>query len=287
MNLRQKTISTETQNPEVSRDTKPLGSDVNRADARILLAHRLVQAGILISILWKLKFFLHATAVYRSIELIDPFFPSFWRSNSVLHISFVGVVAAAILNLITTSSSIRKTCNLASITGLSILCTHQASYNDATFVTAWWCAIWSWWFGSRMNRDTPDQLLSKAAFLSRLIISMILLGGAVGKWTNEYWSGEVLYDIYFVDRDYWVFNFLRDQFSTEELKRIAMWHSRNVVMMETAAGLFLWTLSDRMAATAGILFLTSIAVFSNLLLFSVVGCLIALALVGYIPRDEP
>ena len=61
------------------------------------------------------------------------------------------------------------------------------------------------------HRRIEDQadLLRRARVLSRLIISVILLGGAPGKWTAEYWSGEVFYDIYFRDRDFWVFNLLR------------------------------------------------------------------------------
>ena len=61
-----------------------------------------------------------------------------------------------------------------------------------------------------------ELLIRRAAFLSRLIISLILLGGAAGKWTPEYWSGEVLFDIYFVDRDFWFFNYLRDNYEPKE-----------------------------------------------------------------------
>ena len=81
-----------------------------------------------------------------------------------------------------------------------------------------------------------DADLRRPAFLSRIIISMILLGGAVGKWTSEYWSGEVLYQIYFAERDFWVFNLLRDNFDADTLREIATWYSRNVIIVETVCG---------------------------------------------------
>ena len=71
---------------------------------------------------------------------------------------------------------------------------------------------------------------------------MILLGGAVGKWTAEYWSGEVFYDIYFRDRDFWVFNLIRENFEAETTREIATWYSRNIIVIETVAGLGLWLL---------------------------------------------
>ena len=261
-------------------------SEINRQ--RVLTCYKLVQVGILISLVWKWSFFLYADAVYNSIEVVDDFFPSIMRSPATLRVALLGTVGFVLLNLITRSNMMQRTCNAVILMALSILCTHQGSYNDVTFVTAWWCSVWSWWLGNRINKDDPITLLKKAAFLSRLIISLIVLGGAVGKWTQEYWSGSVLFDIYFVDRDYWVFNYLRANSSLEELNWIAMWYSRFVVASETIVGLCLWMLPSRLSATIGIAFLVGIAISSNLLLFSVLASLITLAAVGYFtPCMEP
>ncbi len=150
-----------------------------------------------------------------------------------------------------------------------------------TFVTAWWTSLWAVWYVHHMEDEDQASLLRRAAFLSRLIISVILLGGAAGKWTAEYWSGEVFYDIYFRDRDFWVFNLLRANFEPDALREIAMWYSRQVIVLETVAGLGLWLLPPRWAAAAGVILLTSIACFSNFLLFSVLISLIGLAAVGF------
>ncbi len=247
----------------------------------------MVQLGILITLVWKWYFFAFASQIYAVIPLDDPFFPDWLRSIFVLRVAFLATVATVALNLITHHSCVRRSCSWITFTGLTILCVHQGSYNDMTFVTAWWTSVWSLWFVYRLEKDDQDMLLRKAAFLSRLIISVILLGGGLGKWTGEYWSGEVFYDIYFRDRNYWIFNLLRANFEPETLREISTWYSRQVVVIETVAGFGLWLLPPRWAAAIGVIVLTSIAVLSNTLLFSVLSCLIALAAVGFlVPKKE-
>jgi hypothetical protein len=253
---------------------------------RVLVAHRLVQAGILVTLLWKWSFFLFASQVYQSIPLDDPFFPNWLRSIFVLRVAFLAAAGSVALSLVTGNQSVRRSCAWIIVFSLTVMCVHQGSYNDMTFVTAWWTALWSLWFVHRMEKDDESTLLRKGAFLSRLIISVILLGGGLGKWTGEYWSGEVFYDIYFRDRDYWVFNLLRSWFEPETLRVMSTWYSRQVVVIETLAGVSLWLLPPRWAAAIGVVVLTMIAVLSNTLLFSVLTCLIALAAVGFLVRTE-
>ncbi len=150
-----------------------------------------------------------------------------------------------------------------------------------TFATAWWTALWSLWFVHRIEDPERDSTLRRAAWLSRVILSMILFGGAIGKWTAEYWSGQVFHEIYFVDRDFWVFNLVRQWFAPETIRDLATWYSRMVILTESACGVALWMLPPRWAATMAIVVFASIALLSNFLLFSVVGCLIALASVGF------
>ena len=247
---------------------------------RAAVAHRMVQAGILVTLIWKWKFFVFANGVYETIPLDDPFFPAWLRSAFVLRVAFLVTVATAALNTLTTDRIVRRWCSLITMIGVTVLCVHQGSYNDMTYVTAWWTALWSLWFVHRMEKDDVSDLLDKGAFLSRLIISVILLGGGIGKWTAEYWSGEVFFNIYFIDRDFWLFNLLRANFDMETLRQISMWYSRQVVVIETVAGLGLWLLPPRWAAGLAMVILTSIALLSNFLLFSVLSCLIALAAVG-------
>lgn len=155
-----------------------------------------------------------------------------------------------------------------------------------TFTTAWWTMLWSAWFAGRMNPSDTD-LINRGARLSRTILSVILLGGAAGKWTAEYWSGQVLYEIYFVERDFWIYNLLRENCSTTTLRDIATWYSRHVIMVETVVGLTLWAMPSRIAAAVGLAVYASIAIFSNYYLFSVLLSLIALAAVGFLVPKPP
>lgn len=247
---------------------------------RTVLAHRFVQAGLFLTLVWKFSYFRLAPEIYLEIPLHDPFFPAWLRSVYTLTVAYLLTVVAIVVSIGTASRSLQRVCSWVTFFGTTVLCVHQGSYNDMTFVTAWWVSLWSLWYVHRDWKDDPDSLLRNAAFLSRLIISMIVLGGAVGKWTGEYWSGEVFYDIYFRDRDFWVFNLLRTNFEPETLREIAMWYCRKVIVLETVAGFGLWLLPAKWAAIAAMALLTSIAVFSNFLLFSVLSCLIGLAAVG-------
>lgn len=251
---------------------------------RVVVAHRLVQAGILLTLIWKWSYFVAAVRVYVHIPLEDPFFPAWLRSTWTVALSYLVTVAAIGLNFVTSNPRLRRCCSWLTIVGTSILCIHQASYNDMTFVTAWWASLWALWYVHQMEDVDQAGLLRRAALLSRLIISVILLGGAIGKWTTEYWSGEVLYDIYFRDRDFWLFNLLRANFEPEVLREIAAWYSRQVIAVETIAGLGLWLLPPQWAAAAAVIVLTSIALFSNFLLFSVLMSLIGLAAVGFLVK---
>lgn len=249
---------------------------------RSLAAYRIVQASILISLFWKWRYFLQANSIYADIPVEDPFFPDWLRSVTTIRVAFWGSALATVISLITPTNPLRKTCSWLGFAGISLMCVHQGSYNDMTFVTIWWCCLWSAWLSHRIETDQQELLMRRAAFLSRLIISLILLGGAAGKWTPEYWSGEVLFDIYFLDRDFWVFNYLRDNYGSEELQEIAKWYSRQVVVVETISGIGLWALPARWAALSATIILSGIVLFSNKYLVSVIGCLIGLALIGFL-----
>ena len=252
---------------------------------RPLVVQRVVQIGLFLSLTWKWSFFVGADKVYESIPVFDAFFPDFFRSLWTLRIAYLGALAAICGNFFFGSYGVRRICSVVTLLGVTVLCLHQASYNDATFTTAWWTSLWTYWFVGYVRREGRDADLLRPAFLGRIMISMILLGGAVGKWTSEYWSGEVLYQIYFAERDFWVFNTLRANFEADKLREIATWYSRNVIIVETVCGLGLWLLPPRWAAVIAIALLTSIVVFSNWLLFSVLLSLIGLASAGLFVRS--
>ncbi|QEF96661.1 hypothetical protein Mal15_06890 [Stieleria maiorica] len=248
---------------------------------RVLWAYLIVQIGVFGSLAWKYEFFMLADQVYHRLPLLDPFFPAWLQSAEVVRWAYLGSLAAIILGVFGVMPWLRISSALGQVGCLGVMLVHQASHNDMTFATSLWASIWVFWFTTRMDRDEPNGLLRRAAFLSRAIASMILLGGAVGKWTPEYWSGEVFFDIYFLDRDFWVFNYLRETYDAETLRGIATWYSRKVIVVETLFGFGLWLFPPKWAAAIGVAIFFSIAFFSNHLLYSVLLCLVGLSSVGF------
>lgn len=259
-------------------------------DARIKISFRMVQWCTLAALAWKIGPFIDIVKCYYEIPLHQTFFPAPMQSPTLLAVTYVVMLAALAVTALTNIRVLRIIAATIIWIAATIACIHQGSHNDMTFATAWWTSLWSLWLACQIDRQPaiePELLLRRAAFLSRCIVSMILLGGAVGKWTSEYWSGQVLYEIYFVDRDFWLFNRLRESLDQEGLRTVATWYSRKVIVIETLCGLGLWLLSPRWAAGIAVFVLTSIAFFSNFNLFSVLLSLIGLAAAGFfVPRTS-
>ena len=264
-----------------------IAAQLSSVRGRQLVAYRLVQLGTLLALIWKLPFLISGAKAYLELPIYQDFFSPLLSSAAVVIGTYLFVCIAIAFNWYCRQDRLRSKTAWLPVVGLSILCVHQGTYNDMTFTTAWWAMVWSAWFAGRIN-ESDTHLIDRGAKLTRTILSVILLGGAVGKWTAEYWSGQVLYEIYFVDRDFWIYNWTRESFSPDTVREIATWYSRKVIIVETAVGLTLWAMPSRIAAAVGLAVYASIAIFSNYYLFSVLLSLIALAAVGFlVPRDAP
>ena len=239
---------------------------------------KVVVAAILISLLWKLKYYIGLDFFNRAMPLQDPFFPAFFRNQTVARMAYLVAVAVSSLLLLSKSKSILTLGSLLLVVTLFTLNIHQSGFNDVTFLCCGWSALWCLWFSTQIS-EPNESLLPRAAWLAHTILSLILIGGAVGKMTAEYWSGQVLYEIYFVDRDFWFYNIIRDNCTAEGLRDAATWHTRMVIVTEFACG-FLWLLPRRIASWLALIVLMGIALTNNLLLFSVITSLIGLAIVG-------
>ncbi len=245
-----------------------------------IAVYRVVTGFMVLGLLWKLPGFAFFYQVYESIPLVDEFFPSLLRADWFLAVAYGTVVVLGCGVFVTRSRRYLAWQSILSCVALFCLSIHQGSYNDVTFMTAWWSSAWLAWYANRARYADTEPLIYTEAFLANIIIAMILLGGGVGKWTAEYWSGNVLYEIYFVERDFWIFNLLRDNFSVESQQAIAKWYSRMVVILETGCFAALWCLPRRYGSLVAITVFVSIALFSNFYLFSVLLSPIGLATVG-------
>jgi hypothetical protein len=244
---------------------------------------RIVTGFLLMALLWKLPGFLFFYRVYFETPIIDEFFPSVFRSNATLGCAYILPILLGGAVFRSKKLWVLRSYAFLALVSLSVLCVHQGSYNDVSFMTAWWTSLWLCWLATAAACADDRLLHQRGARLALAILAMILLGGGVGKWSAEYWSGSVLYEIYFVDRDFWVFNLLRSWFDNDGLMTIAKWYSRMVIVLETACFAALWWLPRRWAGALAIVVFTSIACFSNWYLFSVLLSPIGLATIALLP----
>jgi len=182
----------------------PTGND-NQRENRSLL--KVVVGAVLISLIWKAVYFIFLDYFNRTIPLQDPFFPEVLRNQTVVCVVYLLGVATALLMLLSKSGSILSLGSLLLVITMFTLNIHQSSFNDVTFLCCGWSALWCWWFSTQLS-EPNESLHPRAAWLAHAILSLILIGGSVGKMTPEYWSGQVLYEIYFVDRDFWFYNII-------------------------------------------------------------------------------
>ena len=245
---------------------------------QVIILYRVVVMFILASLFWKSTFYPSIYHIYTSYQLQDGFFPPILTNTYVLAaLMLIPIIIGMLAMLIRNQAYLifQATVTAAFMFGM---CIHQGSYNDVTFLTCFWVSLWCVWYAIKLK--TPEkELIPRAKVFGILILSLVFFGGAVGKWTPGYWSGQVLYEIYFVDRDFWFFNLLRAAYDAETLRSIATFYSRMVVIAESSCAL-LWLLPPKIAGGIGLAMLMGIVLFSNVQLFSVMFCLIGLTLIA-------
>lgn len=158
-----------------------------------------------------------------------------------------------------------------------VACLHVETFSDATFVTSFWVALWLVWFAANAQR-TDAALYLHARALAQGTLALVFLGGAIGKLTPEYTSGEAFYQLYIVQKDSWPYPWLRDAVSADTLRAIATWFSRGVIGVEllVAGGALL--APYRVVAIGGTVVMTGMVMISTWNLLSVMACLIGLLL---------
>ena len=247
------------------------------------LRFRVVAAGVILGLTYKWRYFRFSDWAYHRLTIRDEFFPVWLQDADVLRWSYLAAVSGWLAAGWSRQVRLRQAACVAALAASTVLMLHRGSHNDMTFVTAWWAGLWMTWVAFRLPVDSPGELYQKATRLAAAILSVTLLGAAAGKWTGQYWSGDVLREIYFVDRDQWFFNWIRHSTRPRTIPEVAKWYSRMVIVTETTAGLTLWCLPPRMVAAVGVMLFSSIAIFSNVYLISVVAPPVALAAVCWPP----
>lgn len=117
-----------------------------------------------------------------------------------------------------------------------VLMLHINSYNDATFVTSFWVGIWVLWLSVQSKRE--DALLpEQACGLARLILGLIFFAGFIGKLTPQFISGEVFYNIFWVENTIWPHDWLIERVSPQQLKSWSRYMAGLIIVTEGVLGL--------------------------------------------------
>jgi hypothetical protein len=242
-------------------------------------ARRAVQwllGGTLLAYAFKASFWVEAARDLARTPLADPWFPRVFASAWSLVVTLVLPPLTMCVALLWHRRWAARAAFMVTVCGSAFLLLHQASYNDAAFLTAFWSSLYGVWLVQKIETTEPATFPSwLATRLVCCIVSLMFLGGAIGKLTPGYWDGSILYALNFADSDYWSFRLLRSLLSTTQLRDAATLYSRCVVCIE----LLLVTLPvwpARVALYSASVALTTMAALNNHLLLSVVGPLLGM-----------
>ena len=206
--------------------------------------------------------------------VITPQFPQFFLHNGVALVVYylpVFCLPALFIERRAISLSIAATLLVcATILGL-----HIDTYNDMTFISSFWIALWLLWFAYHI--DDRAHIARHAPFLAKCIIGLLFLGGTVGKLTPQYWSGEAFYNLVVRETPGYVGTFLLTHFSVEEQKMIIGYLSKGIIIFEG-----LLALSPlypyRIFCAFGIFSIAMLVLFRGLQILSVLSCLAGMTL---------
>jgi hypothetical protein len=115
-------------------------------------------------------------------------------------------------------------------------------------------------------------------FLAQMLVAFIFLGGAAGKWTASFWSGEAFTDFFYASNVFTGVRLLQGAVGDLASATALAWFSRAVVVFETSMA-FIIFLPARLASTVALSAAVGFWLASSDL-FEVSALLIGIALAG-------
>ncbi|MGE0266954.1 MAG: hypothetical protein AB7S78_00680 [Candidatus Omnitrophota bacterium] len=152
---------------------------------------------------------------------------------------------------------------------------HLDTYNDATYVTCFWVSVWMVWVAFNIRRvDYGFRCL--ACFLAQLIVGMIFMGGAIGKMTPEYLSGEAWSNMFLKQNHYILGVWISQILTSGQIAIFSQILSKGMIFTEFLIGLLPFFPFRTGAIGASVLMVAMLPLTNTLMIFSVVGCLIGM-----------
>lgn len=202
------------------------------------------------------------------------FFPEFFQSPDVsISLFFLPLLA---LPAVIKPSPRRLLAASVLLCGCSLLSLwHIDTYNDATYVTCFWVSAWMIWLALNLKRE-DQAFLGQACFLAQLIVGMTFMGGAIGKLTPEYLSGEVWRQMFLQQEHYVLGTWAGQILVPDQIALFSAVLSRGMILAEFLIGLLPFFPFRAGAFGATILMLVMLPLTNTWMIFSVVGCLIGM-----------
>ena len=170
--------------------------------------------------------------VQLAIPVDDPLFPLAFRNPLLLLLAILGPLITEFTVISRPTWVSARTAAAVEIVSATVLMTHQASFYRATWVVVFWCGWMLAWL-AWIAEWRPGLVRSCGPVLALALVAFFFLGGAVGKWTAGYWSGEPFRDLLFRRHPGMLYEYLRTTTDEPTLRYIAMIYSRSVVILET------------------------------------------------------
>ena len=209
-------------------------------------------------------------------DVAHPLFPAFFENGWVSLVAYLlPMLAAVSFCFPLTQARVISVASLFAACALTLLL-HANGHNDATYCTVLWVSLWLLWLGTQWHAPVT-QTTRIAIVLGHAIVGMIFLGGFVGKLTPEYWSGETLYHIFFVQRETVLFSAVRARFEAGDMEQLARGLARGAVVAEGVLACAL-LIPPRLLCWIGVPLLLGMMAVCSYLLYSVLGGLLFLIL---------
>ena len=212
-------------------------------------AWRCVAAGVLVGWLSGFDGLVRDYRVYLRVTVDDPFFPALLTSNSLLALAFAAPVIVGVIALVRPRPRTARLHAAVLFACSLLLVLHRGSFGLQRFTTCLWVGAWMLWLASRWGRDAHAEVVAKSTMLGRLILALVMLGAASGKWTAAYWNGEAFHELIFARQPYATFVRIRAALDPDQLMTLARWYGRTATSVETAFPLLVLAL-PRYAALA-------------------------------------
>jgi hypothetical protein len=233
-------------------------------------------AGWLVGWYWKAWFDVGHLREAAAYPIDAPWLPALLRAPWVAGLAWVMPLGgAAALWLGGRRARLAGAATLALAAALG--CVHVEWFNDATFATSFWSALWIAWLVAAPD----DDLAAHGPRLGRCVVGFVFLGGAIGKLDGAYWSGDAFYHLYFVQKDSWPYPALRAAVSDATLHAIARWFSRVVIAGELALALGP-LVPHRLYVAGACAVIVTMVLSSTFYLFSVLASLAAVLLASLV-----